>query len=45
MVVNGSGIRDTARVLQINPITVASELKKKRPLIEKVNYKWLKQKR
>ncbi|EAZ88701.1 IS1/IS1595 family N-terminal zinc-binding domain-containing protein [Crocosphaera chwakensis] len=28
MVVNGSGIRDTARVLEISPITVASELKK-----------------
>ena len=28
MVVNGSGIRDTARVLEISPITVALELKK-----------------
>jgi transposase-like protein len=29
MAVNGSGIRDTARVLQISPTTVISELKKK----------------
>ena len=27
---NGSGIRDTARVLQISPTTVINELKKKR---------------
>ena len=31
MVINGSGIRDTARVLQISPLTVASELKKNNP--------------
>jgi transposase-like protein len=29
MSVNGSGIRDTARVLQISPTTVMNELKKK----------------
>jgi len=29
MAVNGSGIRDTARVLQISPSTVIAELKKK----------------
>ena len=27
--VNGSGIRDTARVLKISPITVINELKKR----------------
>ena len=30
MALNGSGIRDTARVLKISPNTVISELKKKR---------------
>ena len=30
MELNGSGIRDTARVLKISPTTVMSELKKKR---------------
>jgi transposase-like protein len=30
MALNGSGIRDTARVLKISPNTVMSELKKKR---------------
>ena len=29
MAVNGSGIRDTARVLKISPATVINELKKK----------------
>jgi transposase-like protein len=29
MALNGSGIRDTARVLQISPTTVMNELKKK----------------
>jgi transposase-like protein len=29
MAVNGSGIRDTARVLEISPTTVINELKKK----------------
>lgn len=31
MAMNGSGIRDTARVLDISPTTVISELKKKQP--------------
>jgi transposase-like protein len=30
MALNGSGIRDTARVLKISPTTVIKELKKKR---------------
>ena len=30
MALNGSGIRDTARVLEISPTTVISELKKKK---------------
>jgi transposase-like protein len=30
MAVNGSGIRDTSRVLKISPNTVIKELKKKR---------------
>jgi insertion element IS1 protein InsB len=30
MALNGSGIRDTARVLKISPTTVLNELKKKR---------------
>jgi len=29
MAINGSGIRDTARVLEISPTTVINELKKK----------------
>jgi transposase-like protein len=29
MAVNGSGIRDTARVLKISPTTVIEELKKR----------------
>ena len=32
MALNGSGIRDTARVLQISPTTVIAILKKSRPL-------------
>ena len=32
MALNGSGIRDTARVLEISPTTVINELKKKNPL-------------
>ncbi len=32
MALNGSGIRDTARVLHISPSTVISELKKKNPV-------------
>lgn len=31
MAVNGSGIRDTARVLKISPTTVIEELKKRSP--------------
>ena len=31
MTLNGSGIRDIARVLQVGPTTVLKELKKKRP--------------
>jgi insertion element IS1 protein InsB len=31
MALNGSGVRDTARVLKISPNTVMSELKKKSP--------------
>ncbi|MEO1070220.1 MAG: IS1-like element transposase [Cyanobacteria bacterium J06638_6] len=31
MAVNGSGIRDTARVLKISPTTVIEELKKTSP--------------
>ncbi len=31
MAMNASGIRDTARVLDISPTTVINELKKKRP--------------
>jgi transposase-like protein len=32
MVINGSGIRDTARVLKISPTTVIEELKKNRDI-------------
>ena len=31
MALNGSGIRDTARVLEISPTTVINELKKRKP--------------
>ncbi len=31
MALNGSGVRDTARVLKISPTTVINELKKKNP--------------
>jgi transposase-like protein len=31
MALNGSGVRDTARVLKISPTTVITELKKKNP--------------
>jgi len=37
MALNGSGIRDTARVLKISTSTVLSELRKKAPGIETVN--------
>lgn len=33
MAVNGSGIRDTARVLKISPTTVIEELKKKNEIL------------
>lgn len=32
MTMNGSGIRDTARVLNISPVTVINEIKKKNPV-------------
>ncbi len=35
MAVNGSGIRDTARVLKISPITAIKELKKKSDILNK----------
>lgn len=35
MAVNGSGIRDTARVLNISPSTVISEIKKKNPVLNR----------
>src|SRR6266581_216131 len=37
MALNGSGIRDTARVLKISPTTVINELKKKEPALTSVN--------
>jgi len=39
MTLNGSGVRDTARVLQISPSTVISELKK-RPQRSRTSTKW-----
>ena len=35
MALNGSGIRDTARVLEISPTTVIQELKKKNPSLSR----------
>lgn len=35
MAMNGSGIRDTARVLNISPSTVISEIKKKNPVLNR----------
>ena len=35
MAMNGSGIRDTARVLHISPSTVIKELKKRQPIFNK----------
>ena len=35
MAMNGGGIRDTARVLQISPTTVVSELKKKKARLKR----------
>jgi insertion element IS1 protein InsB len=43
MALNGSGIRDTARVLDIGRNTVISELKKKASEIQNVNHAFLKQ--
>ena len=37
MAVNGSGVRDTARVLEISPNTVIETLKKADDIIENVN--------
>ncbi len=37
MALNGSGIRDTARVLEISPNTVINEIKKKESILESVN--------
>ena len=37
MAVNGSGIRETARVLDISTATVINELKKKEPELQSVN--------
>jgi IS1 family transposase/transposase-like protein len=42
MALNGSGIRDTARVLNISPSTVISEIKKKESCLESVNHTVLK---
>lgn len=43
MAVNGSGIRDTARVLKISPTTVIEELKKKEQNLESVNTQLIQQ--
>ena len=37
MALNGSGIRDTARVLNVSPTTVMNTLKKKNPELHYVN--------
>jgi IS1 family transposase len=41
MALNGSGIRDTARVLDISPPTVIKELKKKGTELEAVNHDFI----
>ena len=41
MALNGSGIRDTARVLDISPPTVIKELKKKVTELEAVNHNFI----
>ena len=41
MSLNGSGIRDIARVLYVSPSTVIRELKKKKPHLQAVNQKLL----
>ena len=43
MAVNGSGVRDTARILKISTNTVLKELKKKENQIQQVNLPLLKQ--
>ncbi len=43
MALNGSGIRDTARVLQVITSTVIKELKKKESQLQQVNLSVLKQ--
>ena len=43
MALNGSGIRDTARVLHVSPSTVIRELKKKNTTLQQVNLQALKQ--
>ena len=35
MALNGSGIRDTSRVLGVSPTTVINELKKKNPILNR----------
>ena len=42
MAMNGSGVRDTGRVLGISKDTVTSVLKKKRESVEYVNYEYMK---
>ena len=41
MSLNGSGVRDIARVLHVSPSTVIRELKKKKPQLQAVNQKLL----
>src|SRR4028119_2181206 len=41
MSLNGSGVRDIARVLHVSPSTVIRELKKKKPQLQVVNHKLL----
>jgi transposase-like protein len=41
MSLNGSGVRDIARVLHVSPSTVIRELKKKKPYLQAVNQKLL----
>ena len=43
MALNGSGVRDTARVLHVSPSTVIRELKKKEAQLQQVNLSVLKQ--
>ena len=40
MTLNGSGVRDIARVLQISPMTVIGELKKRRPRSPTSTTRW-----